>query len=765
VARNIALGFCFFLFFPFLANCEEVPVRIAADNLKFDQEAGIITASGSVEILFEGITIESDSARIDVNANIATAEGRVKIKRPEYDISSSGITYNISSETAVVFKLKTVFYPTDVKTNLYVSADKLTDLPELKMGENGALSTCDYDPPHYHINARWFDYYPDDKLVGYWVIMYVEGVPTPIMTPYYIYNMKTKRSPYNFVYGQNEVEGRFLKTSFDYFINNSAYGIFYFDTTENKGPGYGILHDYKLNDQNSGSLYYYWMNERDTKLNDYVFKLKHTIDLDQYSKLTLAHDSAFIYQVPSGRRYDTDSSVNYTLNTGLHQMNLNYSASDNMYTYLNSRAFNINNRYGSYNTGFSWDESQSTAGQKWKSAHDRFFHEQSLFTDDAKLSVNVNYSSYATDEGVVADEKLEPRIDLTYRGSFYSLRLTENWYIDPDGNSFRGDINYNYLERLPEMEIAFRPIDMRYFNLNLTVGAARYHEAQYVSAFARMRHMTANRYSMGAGLSRTDNLGFGTRLRSGLNLDQFDYDTGDQRYQFRESLNMETNQWGFFRNNADWGRARVEGNTPFFFESLGSRYNYITDKITLYYLNQLTFDISAGYNYQNSTYNDILSNLQITPNEQLSFRASSGWSVENQIYRDLVTSVTVTPFPKFINTASIVYDMNNGKLLSANSLVDLEIGNTWENSWHFKMGHSYDFFEDRYMLRDLAIVKDLHCWEAVFTYNDYLKEYRFGMTLKAFPQFPISYVSSENGNYFNSFMDNMHFEQASPKRD
>lgn len=741
-----------------------MPVKVKAGDLKYDQEAGIITASGSVEILFEGMTIESDSARIDTNANVATAEGHVKINRPDYDILSSAITYDISSEAAVVLNLNTVFYPTDINTNLYVSADKLKDLPDLKMGEGGSFTTCDYDQPHYQVKARWFDYYPDDKLVGYWAIMYVMGVPTPLMTPYFIYNLKKKRSPYNFIYGQNDVEGRFLKTSFDYFINNSANGMFYFDTTENKGPGYGILHDYILNKQNSGSIYYYRMDEADTKLNDYVFKLNHTIDLDQYSKLTLSHDSAFIYQVPSGRKYDTDSSVSYSRDTGPQKLAFNFNSSDDMYTFLNSRAFNISNRYGSYNTGFSWDESKSLKGPEWKSSHDRFFHEQSLFTDDAKLSVNVNYSSYATDEGVVADEKLEPRIDLTYKGSFYSFRLTENWYVDPDGDRYRGDDDYQYLEKLPETELDFNPIDLKYCSLNLTLGAARYHEAQYVPAYLRMRNMTTNRYSMGAGLSRTDNLGLGTTLRSGLGLDQFAYDTGDKRYQFRESLNMETNLGGFFRNNTDWGRARVDGNTPFFFESLGSQYNYISDKITLYYLNKISFDISAGYNYMNSTYNDIMGNLLITPNEQLSFRASSGWSVESLRYRDLVLSATVTPFPKFTNTAGVVYDMNSGTLISANSLVDLEIGDTWENRWHFKMGHTYDASLDRYMLRDLAIVKDLHCWEAVFSYNDYLKEYRFGLTLKAFPQFPLSYVSSENGNYFNSFMDNMHFEQESPRR-
>ena len=736
-----------------------------ANDLNFNQEAGLITASGSVEIIFEGITIESDSARIDTNANIATAEGHVKIKRPDYDISSSGLTYDISGETAVVMDLKTVFSPAGMNANFYISAQKLTDLPDRKTGENGSLTTCDYVKPHYHVNCRWFDYYPDDKLVGYWALLYIGDVPTPILTPYFIYDIKKKRSPYSFVYGENDVEGKFLKTSFDYFINNSANGVFYLDTTQIKGPGYGFSHDYILNPQNSGNLYYYRMDEQDTKLSDYVFKLNHIIDLDKYSKLTLTHDSENIYQVPSGRKDGTSSSVGYAMNNGQQNLTANYSASEDKFTFQNSQAFNIANKVGSYNTGFSWDESNSEIGPEWKSSHDRFFHEQSLFTDDAKLSLNVNYSSYATDEGAIADEKLNPRIDLTYKGSFYSLKMTEDWNVNMDQNRFAGDKTYSYLEKLPEISLGLNPVDLKYFSLNLGLGAARYHEAQFISGFSRMRNMTANSYSLSAGLSRTDNLGLGTYLRSGVGINQYAYDTGDQRYQLNESLNMGTDLGGFFRNSADWGMAKVNGNSPFVFETLGSEFNRVSDKITLYYQNKVSFDVSGGYNYQNSTYDDVITNLSIVPNEKLSLNMSGGWSVQNQIYRDLSAGITVSPWPTFVNTANIVYDLNSGTINSANTLVDLEVGDTWENRWHFKMGHVYDPTTGTMTLTDLAIVKDLHCWEAIFTYNDFLKEYRFGLTLKAFPQFPLSFVSSPNGSYFNSFMDNMHFEQESPRRD
>ena len=742
---------------------EEMPVRVKADNLRYDQEAGIITATGSVEIHFEDNIIRSDSARIDTSSNVATAEGHVKIEKKDYSISAGSITYDISGETAAVFKLRTVFYPSDIKANVYLSAYRLYDLKEYKNGEYGSITTCDYEDPHYRVESRWFDYYPDDKIVGYLVTFY--GGPVPMLwTPYYVFNLKERKSPYSFIYGSNDVEGKFLKTSFDYFVNNSAHGTIYVDSTEIKGPGYGILHNYKLDPSNSGNLYLYTMYEQDTHIKDYAIKWNHNIQLDQFSKLTLIHNSSYIYLIPAGRQYQTSSSIGYSRDTGPDKTAVNASNSDDYYSHQNTKALNIKNTIGSMTTGFDWNYSSMLSGQKWKKSSDRFYHDQKLFNDNGRITLNVNYSSYVTDEGFVADEKLEPRIDFTYKGSFYSLKLVQNWYEDLDGRRFRGDDNYEFIERLPELEVAFNPVDLYYFNMNLRTGFARYHEAKFISAFSRMRNMTANRYMLGAGISRSDYLGWGSTLRLGLGLEQYAYDTGDQRYSYSESANLSTDLGGFFRNKIDWGRTRVDGNTPFFFETLGSQSNYIKDNITLYYMNTLSWDISGGYNYLNSTYDDVRTILRVTPDERLSVQSDTGWSIENQRYLDLNISASFTPWPKFTNTGGIAYDLNVGRILSANSVMDLEIGDTWEDRWHFKVGHTYDPETDLYLIRDVAIVKDLHCWEAVFTYNDYRKEFRFGMTLKAFPSFPISYVSGDSGSYFDGFMNNMHFEQESPRR-
>jgi hypothetical protein len=760
--QKILLAFCFILFaLPVFA--EDMPVHVKADKLNFNHEAGVITAMGSVEIDFENIKIYSDTALIDTNANLATAEGNVRVKTKDYDFKSGFLTYDISSEVSLVFKIKTVLYPSDIRCALYMAAGKVTNTPDVKMGEYGSLTTCDLDDPHYHVESRWFDIYPEDKIVGYLVTFYAGPVPL-LWTPYHVYSLKNKRSPYSFVYGQNEVEGRFLKTSFDYFINNSQNGVFYFDTTEIKGPGYGISHDYKLDNANSGNLYLYTIDEKDTKLNDYVIKLTHNIQLDSFSKITLIRNSSFIYQVPSGRKNDQFSSVAYSKSSPDHSLSYSYNESTNLITYDNAQSFGLANSWRGMNTSFNWSENKKILGQRTKSVSDTFSHSQGFADGRGNVLVRANYSSYVTDEGFKADEKLEPRVDVTYKGDFYSMSLVQNWYVDVDEDRYKLDNNYEYLERLPELNVTFNTINTPFFNFDSRAGFARYHEAKYISTYGRMRNITTNRYSAGLGLSRTDFLGLGTTLHTSVGLDQYAYDLGDQRYSLSQAAQLDTSLWNFFSNKTSWGKTKVDGNTPFFFESLGAQSEYIKDTISLYYGSYVNFDISAGYNYLNSTYDDILGNLRVSPNDKVYVTLSSGWSVENLLYRDANLNVTYTPFPKFRNTMGVQYDLNIGHFKAANSEMDLEWGDTWQERFHFKIRHFYDTVQDRYMLQDIAFSKDLHCWEGYLSYSEYLKEFRFGMTLKAFPEYPFSFQAGPSGNYFNSFLDNMHFDQPSPAR-
>ena len=91
------------------------------------------------------------------------------------------------------------------------------------------------------------------------------------------------------------------------------------------------------------------------------------------------------------------------------------------------------------------------------------------------------------------------------------------------------------------------------------------------------------------------------------------------------------------------------------------------------------------------------------------------------------------------------YDLNSGKTNNASDVINWKVGDNWQSSWELRVGHTYDRASDKLVLQELSIVKDLHCWEAKFNYNDFRKESRLTFTLKAFPDQPIGFVSGSRG--------------------
>ena len=67
----------------------------------------------------------------------------------------------------------------------------------------------------------------------------------------------------------------------------------------------------------------------------------------------------------------------------------------------------------------------------------------------------------------------------------------------------------------------------------------------------------------------------------------------------------------------------------------------------------------------------------------------------------------------------------------------------------------YDTAKKEVRLQDVAIVKDLHCWEMRFNYSDYRKEYSFVFSVKAIPDEPFGFGSGR-GFYFEGFEKEMY---------
>ena len=60
----------------------------------------------------------------------------------------------------------------------------------------------------------------------------------------------------------------------------------------------------------------------------------------------------------------------------------------------------------------------------------------------------------------------------------------------------------------------------------------------------------------------------------------------------------------------------------------------------------------------------------------------------------------------------------------------------------------------QFKVRDIMIVKDLHCWELRYQYSDFRKEFSFAFSLKALPDEPVG-ISPGRGFYFEGFEKTM----------
>ncbi|MEE8638690.1 MAG: hypothetical protein V3T21_06610 [Candidatus Margulisiibacteriota bacterium] len=721
---------------------EEIPVNVKAEKLKFIEGTGMIEASGSVEVNFKEITIYSDFLRMDPESNLATAEGNVKIVTRDYQAVSELIVYDASSEISTFSGFESQLSSGRIKGKLYLSAKDLKDLGEKMLGESGRLTTCDEEIPHYFATADKIEYYPEDKLIGCNVTLFVGELPV-LWTPYLLYDLSKKRKR-NWVFGHNEVEGDYVKSAWDY-----PYGILYLDLMEKKGFGHGTEMDYNLLGLGLGTFYLYHLDEEDTGITDWVTRIDHTKQINPWTTLKLKHAYSATYLIPSGRRDQTT----FGLDLGYKheaRWNLRTNAYDDRIASLEKHSLQFDQAYQKISTDYHFNYDFSKRFPKWIRSSQRLHHRRPLWSDNVMLTTRTNYYHYIPTEGAIGDQRLEPLVEITGREPGFSWRYSENWYIDLDGDDYTADESYQYLEKLPEIEVTPNPVDARLFTLRPKFGYGYYHEVRYVPQLGRNRDYGTQRYQATLNADRRIPLAWGTAAILGAGLDQFLYTPGDQLYAYRESLSLHTNLGGFFRNEIDYRKGSTDGNTPFLFDRLGTRYHNVGERMTFYHQNKFRWLISGGHNWQTHRWFDVDTNLLIKPTEKLHWNLRTGWDIENTRYKDLVNSLTLAPYSFLSMQFSTVSDLNAGEIKSGSALCDIYFLQGEPNQWHLKFSQVYDPASDQFKMRDIMVIKDLHCWELKYTYSDLRKEFSLTFSLKALPDEPVG-LSTGRGFYFDSF--------------
>ena len=235
-----------------LKNTEQVQMQ--ADQVSFSTVDNKAHAKGNVVVTSKDQQLYCDQLQLDRVVKVVVAQGDVYLDTPKENVIADGLTYNFNSRTGE-FR-QAVVYLDPYK----IQGQKIDKLSENHMTmDEGYLTTCDLDEPHYRFGAHRMDIYMKDKAIIHGMKVYLGNVPIMYL-PYYVQDLKNR--PFiTFVPGEKKEFGLFLLATANLQVGSHVKLTLHFDTRERDGFGEGFDTQYNTPNFGSGILKAYYTDE------------------------------------------------------------------------------------------------------------------------------------------------------------------------------------------------------------------------------------------------------------------------------------------------------------------------------------------------------------------------------------------------------------------------------------------------------------------------------------------------------------------------
>ena len=228
--------------------------------MEYFEENGNIIASGNVSITYGDTTLSCDRIEVNTRTRQALCEGNVRVEQPSGVLVGERIRYDFLNEEGEIVGGEVKAFP------WFASAEETA-----KVGENeyrlrgGHFSTCDLDEPHYRLEAKQIQIFPDDKIIAKNVIAYIGKVPVFWM-PYYYHPIIDLKAKVQFIPGAGEDWGYFLLSAWRTHLKGNSKVDWKLDYRSKKGFAAGgdvyyNLSDFGMDGLGYGLLRGYWANE------------------------------------------------------------------------------------------------------------------------------------------------------------------------------------------------------------------------------------------------------------------------------------------------------------------------------------------------------------------------------------------------------------------------------------------------------------------------------------------------------------------------
>ncbi|MGB6370607.1 MAG: hypothetical protein WBF68_06200 [Atribacterota bacterium] len=650
---------------------EELDISLIAEYITYEkiEDEDLIIAKDGVELKYQDIELKADYLKINLTTNLFLASGNVLFKQEETETYCEEISYNWKTEKTILLRLKSELTGEGIKGKAYYQGEKMENFPETVEITEGNFTTCELEEPHYHIVAKEMIIYPKDKIIARNISWY-EGKIKIITLPYFLIFLDRKtQQPILPKIGQNSNDGWFIKTYFNYYVDEKSYGTLYIDWLEKKGIGTGVEHTLEIGDAN---------NPGETSLYLYQIKDKNSGNINLSG------------QIKYGQEFEEDLKT---------QVTLNYSGSKAAGGELLSNSlksqFSLDKKGEKYNLKISGKYNFSGKEIEDLSIDGNVTVKHNYtFSDKLNSALTLVYIDKNPASWEVADRELKPKWELKYKGEGYTLNLTTEKRFDLDGDDYTGENISKIIDRLPEFVFnksaaAIGDTKITY-DINASVG--HFYEAATEEDNWRGEYII--------NVKRPFDLGeYLTLTPSGI-FRQDVYLTGEARYLVGGKVDLKAVYNPYISSTLSYSYNKSVGPTPFNFDYITPLTNTVSGKLTLKPSEKVKLDLSSNYNLVTENFGNLVAKVEYKPKDDWKMNFSSSYNLNTKEWTKKI-----------------------------NSTLDLQI----TDDWRVKYRGVVDLDDFKLTNSVVGITRDLHCREITINYKQATKSFWVEFYIKAFP--------------------------------
>ena len=778
----IAVGIMIAISITPLCADDDRSVQVSAESLHYQEETHTIFLEDAVSIKLDNIQVQADRLTIDTDTNIATGTGNIIIRRGSDQFNTDKVTIALDNETADLSNIDITVQPPDIPLPIYLKAGRIIDRPTIKSGENATLSSCNLPNPHYFAWSQYFDYQPGHHILTFntFVYMPILGIPFGFWTPFYYYEIGERQIIWNIpTVGRRDTPGWgwFVQNTIDYDLVADKSSSIFLDWYENKGIGWGGRHNYKFNSL-EGSLNYYRLDESNTGKKTEKKAIDATYSEGPFS-VSAALDSMDGERInSSGRdRHDFRQFEVQYQDVG-EILNLKYSNRDDYISETGAKTFSATYGFnGRQQLRFSQSEynfrSLQTYQSKTNGGTTIEFPDRYVLNMD--LGFDRDFQSRTADDQLqftsTLKKNISPGLDAT---------LTTSYRWDLDGETVTRDTvsgRNNQLIALPKLTINYT--DSTSFLLPVTqeLTIARFQEINYLVNQKALRiYPEGNQFTLEPNTilykldtNATTELPVFGIMSSRLSYTQQlfknpgrSWTDSDAGYALEFSESIANTHFGFIRTQATYTNRYIPNanNSPFITINLAnSQQHDIAGSIRLFAFNdqQFYWHNESRFNWVYQRWDLYTTEIGIKPGALFNGTLRTGkllnpqpFEVASQ-YKPLDVAITSSPFKGCELGYSMSLDLNNYinalqfNMLQSQINTKFILDSNPDYQWEIRSTLRYNTFNQqgvfdlaRYKFETLNLVKQDHCRTFQFGYNKQSDEFIFQVTIKAFPEEPIT---------------------------